>query len=44
MSQYSITDIWTALGYFDQSHFNKHFKKFTGITPRQYRLNITSAV
>ena len=36
--KYTITDIWTALGYFDQSHFNKHFKKFTGITPRQYRL------
>lgn len=44
MRQYTITDIWTALGYFDQSHFNKHFKKFTGITPRQYRLKSTAAV
>ncbi len=35
--QYTITDIWTALGYFDQSHFNKSFKKVTGITPLQYR-------
>ncbi|NLO45462.1 MAG: helix-turn-helix transcriptional regulator [Clostridiales bacterium] len=43
MCQYTITDIWTALGYFDQSHFNKHFKKFTGITPRQYRLKINSS-
>ncbi len=44
MRQYTITDIWTALGYFDQSHFNKHFKKFTGITPRQYRLRNLPAV
>ncbi len=34
----SISDIWTALGYYDQSHFNKKFKKLTGCTPKQYKI------
>lgn len=32
-----ISEIWTALGYYDQSHFNKSFKKCAGLTPKQYR-------
>ena len=24
-------------GYYDQSHFNREFKQFTGMTPREYR-------
>lgn len=34
----SISEIGTALGYFDQSHFTRVFKKYAGMTPAQYRL------
>lgn len=30
-----------AVGYYDQSHFSKVFKKYTGLTPRQYQLFFT---
>ncbi len=34
---------WTAIahecGYFDQMHFIKDFKQFTGLTPTQFTLN-----
>lgn len=32
-----LSDIWTDLGYYDQSHFSKIFKKHTGYTPKQFR-------
>lgn len=37
-----ISCIDTALefGYYDQSHFNKDFKKFTGLTPVNYVDNL----
>lgn len=31
-----ITEVSNALGYYDQSHFVKYFKEFTGETPRSY--------
>ena len=34
---YSILDISTALGYNEQSHFARQFKRWTGMTPNQYR-------
>lgn len=34
----SLSDIWTELGYYDQSHFSKIFKKHTGLTPKQFRV------
>jgi len=34
----SIADIWTDLGYYDQSHFSRIFKKQTGLTPKQFRM------
>ena len=34
----SISDIWTDLGYYDQSHFSRIFKKHTGFTPKQFRV------
>lgn len=32
-----ITDISIAVGFEDQSYFTKVFKRFTGVTPNQYR-------
>lgn len=31
-----ITEVSTRLGYYDQSHFVKCFKEFTGTTPKNY--------
>lgn len=36
-TDYSIIDIALAVGFEDQSYFSKVFKKYTGLTPRQYR-------
>ena len=36
-TEYAIIDIAVAVGFDDQSYFSKVFKKFTGLTPRQYR-------
>ncbi|MFI3172894.1 MAG: PocR ligand-binding domain-containing protein [Eubacteriales bacterium] len=36
-TDYSIIDIATATGFVDQSYFSKVFKRYTGLTPKQYR-------
>lgn len=36
-TDYSIIDIAIAVGFEDQSYFSKVFKKYTGLTPKQYR-------
>ena len=36
-TDFSIMDIAQAVGFEDQSYFTKIFKKYTGLTPRQYR-------
>jgi len=36
-TSYSIIDIAIAVGFENQSYFTKVFKKFTGLTPKQYR-------
>lgn len=36
-TEYSLIDIAIATGFEDQSYFSKVFKKFTGLTPKQYR-------
>ena len=36
-TDYPILEIAIACGYRDQSYFTKVFKKYTGLTPRQYR-------
>ena len=32
-----ISDVYFQLGFFDQSHFIKNFKKIVAITPKQYQ-------
>ncbi len=32
----SLTELSLACGYYDQAHFNRDFKSFTGLTPHQY--------
>ena len=36
-TDYSILDIAVSIGFDNQSYFSKVFKKYTGLTPRQYR-------
>ena len=36
-TDYSIIDIAIASGFEDQSYFSKVFKKYTGLTPKQFR-------
>jgi len=33
----SVSDIALSMGYFDQSHFTKRFRRTTGMTPKAYR-------
>ncbi|WP_246012804.1 AraC family transcriptional regulator [Albibacterium bauzanense] len=35
----TVAEIAFILSFNDPSHFNKYFKRFTGITPQYYRLN-----
>ncbi len=35
----SIADVGLQCGFFDQSHFHKHFKAQTTVTPKEYQLN-----
>lgn len=36
-TDYTIVDIAIAVGFEDQSYFSKVFKKYTGVTPKQFR-------
>lgn len=36
-SNKTLTDIGLQAGYYDQSHFIREFKSYTGLTPLQYR-------
>jgi len=38
---YSSTEVAYRSGFFDQSHFIRHFKKIIGITPKQFSTKIT---
>ena len=35
--EYSIGDIAKKIGYGDEKHFSKLFKKYTGVTPSEFR-------
>lgn len=39
-SDLSLTRIGLEAGYYDQSHFIREFKSFTGITPKEYQLSV----
>ncbi|MFD1019569.1 DUF6597 domain-containing transcriptional factor [Thalassobacillus hwangdonensis] len=36
-SEEDVSTIVSELGYYDQSHFNREFKRFSGMTPFEYR-------
>jgi AraC-like DNA-binding protein len=36
---WSIPQTASQVGFFDQSHFNRHFKRIIGVTPGQYRVS-----
>lgn len=39
----TIADAWTDNGYFDQTHFQKDFRKFALMTPKAYRTLIAKS-
>lgn len=43
-NRHSLTDITYECGYFDQSHFIREFKSFTGITPSGFDTATSSAI
>jgi AraC family transcriptional regulator len=36
-SRRSLAEIASAVGFADQSHLTRHFKRITGVTPRRFR-------
>jgi AraC-like DNA-binding protein len=36
-SKQDLSNIVSLLGYYDQSHFNREFKRFSGMTPLEYK-------
>ncbi|WP_240837166.1 helix-turn-helix transcriptional regulator [Acidaminobacter sp. JC074] len=38
----SVTEIGEKLGFYDQAHFSKTFKRITGVSPQKYRLELQS--
>lgn len=41
-AEHSLSDIHALLNFTDQSYFTKVFKKYTGITPKQFRKNMVN--
>lgn len=39
-SYHLLTDVAYSQGFADQSHFNRTFKEFTGVSPKQYIANL----
>ena len=37
VSEESVGEIALATGFYDQSHFTRHFRRVTGMTPLGYR-------
>jgi AraC-like DNA-binding protein len=36
---YDLSQVALECGFFDQSHFHRHFKAITTVTPKQYQVN-----
>lgn len=36
-TSHSMSDISSLLNFYDQSHFIRVFKKYTGVTPKQFK-------
>jgi AraC family transcriptional regulator len=39
--QYSIAEVASRVGFVDQSHLHRHFKRLVGITPRAYQQQLS---
>ena len=39
---YKVVQVATQVGFYDQSHFHRHFKKAHGIAPKQYARQVLS--
>ena len=37
LKRYSLLEISEMVGYINYSHFNKWFKRFTGVSPKQFQ-------
>ncbi|MEM9479725.1 MAG: AraC family transcriptional regulator [Verrucomicrobiota bacterium] len=42
--QDALGEVAVEVGFYDQSHFTKRFRKVTGMTPRQYRMRFRGAL
>lgn len=42
-TSYNLTEISTLLNFHDQSHFTKVFKKYAGVTPKQFKSGLLKA-
>jgi len=36
---YDLSQVALECGFFDQSHFHRHFKAITTVTPKEYQVN-----
>ena len=39
---HKVVDVATDIGFYDQSHFHRHFKRANGVTPSNYARQVAS--
>ncbi|HAQ0911628.1 TPA: helix-turn-helix domain-containing protein, partial [Enterococcus faecium] len=39
-SNHTISEVSLGLGFSDSSHFSRVFKKYAGVSPKQYQLGL----
>ncbi|HFN1545190.1 TPA: helix-turn-helix domain-containing protein, partial [Enterococcus faecium] len=42
-SNYTISEVSLGLGFSDSSHFSRVFKKYVGVSPKQYQLGLVDS-
>lgn len=42
LNQNSIADVSIIIGFYDQSHFDKYFKKIVGVSPVEYICSVSN--